>query len=294
MNLRVRPLQNLRAVSINVDGVLLVNAGGGGPRVPHGVGGVLDLLRFFDLRLVAVRHEDLGKSAVPPPAFPENLAGYFEANLVLPAVARARAKTPDYRPVADALQLAPVDILHVGADLENDINAALAAGMRAAWLPGGGRAFQPAGAAVLLGAFSDLPELLRQADTARFQRNPADARHTRNLVALLRGVPGEREPAGRRHEAPERLAGELMLEGMAQLGAKAGPLELLRENWGQIIGAKFAAASEAESLSQSGTLSIYCENGIVRNELLFDRRKILAAVQQFCPGVRDVFFRATR
>jgi hypothetical protein len=245
---------------------------------------VLGALRFLGYRLAAAG--DTAPQPAPPPAVileTLGLGGFFEE--IQPATPPVRGDAGRrFRELAAALRLAPVDILHVGADLQTDINAALAAGVRAAWLSPTAT-FRPTGGAVLLGKLADLPELFRLADTAQHQR-PPDGRATRNLIALLRGVPEEAPaPRGRRHDEPERVIGELILEVAAELGTKAKPLDVLRRHWAEIVDKpNLASASEPESISPTGTLKVHCANTIVRTELQTWRMKqILAAVLNHAP-----------
>ena len=223
----------------------------------------------------------------PAPTFADltaaGLASYFE--LLQPA-------TP-LPALAAALQLAPADILHAGTDLQADVNAALAAGMRAAWLAPNTH-FHPKGVAIVLRTLADLPEILRMADTAHLHRKP-NSLGTKSLVAMLRDVPGYPPPGpGRRHYEPEQLVGKLILDVASKLRSELGPMEVLREHWLELIGKPNLAASSApEKITPTGTLCIHCSDVITREELSrWSSRRILESVKRLptCSKVRSLSF----
>jgi hypothetical protein len=272
---RTAPLRNLRAVAFNITGVLLPPAALRRP--PNEPAAVLDLLRFLGFRLATVG-TDADRNALAT----AGLAAFFAAGDHAPAISA----------LPETLNLAPVDILHVGSDLKADVNTALAAQMRAAWLPLGAPAIQPAGDAVRINHLSDLPELLRNTATERLCSNPNANRQTRNLVALLRGMSEEAVPVGRRHENPASNVGELILEIVSQLNTAAKPLEILQSAWAEIINTpRFISQCEPSRLAPNGTLTVTCTNDIVRSELRqWHSRKILDAASRLCPDVKKISF----
>ena len=198
---------------------------------------------------------------------------------------------PPLGTMAQTLGVAPVDILHIGEDLNKDVNAAQAAGIRAAWLAPCAHS-HPKGAAVLR-QLTELPELLRNAETAHLQHKP-DRRSIRNLIASLRGLPEETPwSPTRRHENPESPIGTLVLEVASKLRTKNRPLAVLKEHWAQIINApKLASKSEPHTITKNGILAIHCEDAVVRTDIEFLKDKILAAIRQHpaCTGVKGVKF----
>jgi hypothetical protein len=283
-DVKAPPLQNVRAVSINIAGVLPAAPRRGDERVGDAAR-ALDALRFLGCRLAAL---DTTGGAVGLLA-DSGLAGFFE--LVFPSPPAAARRTPNFPALAAALQLAPADVLHAGPDLEADVNAALAAGMRAAWLAPRAH-FRPRGAAVLLSRLDELPGILRDADTARLRGKPSGCGF-RNLVAMLRGLPEEPPPGPhRRNEEPIRAVGADILRVVSALRLDAAPLDALRRRWAEIVGAPgLASRSEPHRLSPAGALAVHCSDTIVREELRrWHAKAILAAAQTVVSGVKKVTF----
>jgi hypothetical protein len=267
----MKPLRNISVLSLNATGTLLA------PRARHthpDTTAILHTLRFMGYRLVATADP----AALKPP--PQSL---FEKIFTTP--------TPPLATMARILNVAPVDILHIGDDLDKDINAAQSAGMRAAWLAPNAH-FRPKGA-IVLQQLAELPELLRDAETGHLQHKP-DKRTTRNLIANLRNLPEELPwSPNRRHENPARPIGPLILEVASKLSAKGKPLDVLKKHWAQIVNApKLSSKSEPHTVTKNGILAIHCEDSIVRTDIDFQKEKILAAIRLHpaCANIKGLKF----
>ncbi|MDR1498283.1 MAG: DciA family protein [Puniceicoccales bacterium] len=279
-------LQKVRAVSFNLSGVLP-------PATPHSdngkklleLGRTLGALRFLGCRLAAL--DPSGKDRLHLETF--HLLECFD--LIFPENPSTPQRPIDFRILAGALNLAPTDILHVGTDLKADVNTALAAGMRAAWLAPLAH-FHPRGAVALLSRLDDLPLMLRDADTANLCRKPS-GREFRNLVAMLRGLPTEPRPGPRyRNENPIHTIGSDILRTISTLRIDAAPIDALRRHWTEIIGTPtLSSDSEPHRISPTGTLSVLCANAIVREELRrWHAKAVLTAAQTIVPSVKKVSF----
>lgn len=255
-------------------------------RVLPGVRAALQALRFLDYRLAALTNADARMRTVLETL---QLAPFFEAVFTSTELGAAKPSAAVFKKVAKEMAVAPVDWLHVGDSLEDDVNGALAAGCRAAWLAPQAH-FKPVGAWVV----ADLPALVervRGAATTHLQRKP-NRRAVRNLVADLRGLPDEGSwPKGRRHEDPERAIGELMITVAKEIRAEARPVDALRAAWPQLFGT-LAEECEPTRIDAGGALVVRCANPVVRQELQFRVRQVLQAVQKIpaCATVRRVVF----
>ena len=273
------PLQNIRVVSFNILGALL-------PPVPlkifgsmSGMQQTLNALLFLGYRVAAyantgqIKCQEIESLDVllKVSGFADSFEKFFVSSLP-PAKALAA--------FAGALDVSPVDVLHVGVDLDADVNAALVAGMRAAWLAPDAH-FKPTGA-VHLRTLHELPDLLRLADTVHLRRK-GFSREVRNMIASLRGLPDETTDGT---DASEKAIGPIILNFVAKLGAGNRPIAELRACWVDIVSnPKFLNNCTPESLSSQGVLSIHCTNSIVREELRWHEKRILSAIQRRYPGM---------
>ncbi len=255
-------------------------------RVLPGVRAALQALRFLDYRLAALTNADARMRTVLEEL---QLAPFFEAVFTSTELGAAKRGAAVFKKVAKEMGVAPVDWLHVGDSLEDDVNGALAAGCRAAWLAPQAH-FKPKGAWVA----ADLPalvETVRGAATAHLQHKP-NRRAVRNLVADLRGLPDEgRWPKGRRHEDAERSIGDLVLSLAKEIRTEARPVDALRAAWPKLFGT-LAEECEPVRIGADGALVVRCVNPVVRQELQFRIRQVLQAVQKIpgCATVRRVIF----
>ncbi|MDR2845572.1 MAG: DciA family protein [Puniceicoccales bacterium] len=292
------PLQHVRILCFDAAGVLFV------PSVPSAlhparrwkmradVLPVLQALRFLGYRMAALDGTD-GHAQDALPAL--SLDGYFE-QIFTPALSHdgtGKPRTAALLALAKKFSAAPVDILHIGTDIHDDVDTALAAGMRVAWLAPDTH-FRPAGAVVVLRHLTELPDKLRDADTVHLQCKPR-RRSVRNLVASLRGLPAEPDwSPKRRHEDPEQLIGAVMLSVAQKLRTEAAPIEVLRAHWNALIGnPKLVENCEPKNITKTGTLTITCIGAVVRTELQnWHGARILEAVKRLpaCGNVRSVKF----
>jgi hypothetical protein len=298
-------MQNVRAVTFRADALLAPpRRPGARPVAAAGAVRALDALRFLGVRLAVIAGSAAANANAPgtrtrigtaakaiPAAAPAPLAD-LEATGLADRFEILHPAAPLVE-LAAALDLAPADILHTGPALDTDVNAALAAGMRAAWLAPDA-SFHPKGAVVVLRNLSELPEILRMADTAHLHCKPV-SRATRSLVAMLRGVPEDLPLGpGRRHFDPERQIGGLILEVAAKIRAEAGPIEILRDHWLELIPQpKLSAASAPEKVTPTGVLMVHCSDTIVREELSrWHGKRLLSAVTRLpaCSKVRKISF----
>ncbi|MDR0534977.1 MAG: hypothetical protein LBG65_01240 [Puniceicoccales bacterium] len=243
-------MQNVRAVGIRAEILFKPpRRPGMRPMATPAAMTTLGALHFLGIRTAAIgRAEDLLAAGLSP-AFEEILPENSPPSML-----------------SRAFGLAPADILHVGGSLEMDVNAALAAGMRAGWLAPAAT-FHPRGAATLLRKLTDLPDILRLADTARHHAPPG-SRHARNLIALLRGCPPNALEIEGRHAIPASDASALMFDIATRLRVEAAPIEVLRRCWHELVPQPLLNAGSApERLTPAGTLNVHCQNTVVREEL---------------------------
>ncbi len=277
-------------------------------RVLSGTRAALAAYQFLGYRLAAFTNADSRMRTVLREL---ELDVFFEQIFVSTEIGAAKPSPAAFRHVCEKMKVAPVDVLHVGDTLEDDVKGALDAGCRAAWLAPKAH-FKPAGA-VVVKSLPQLADKLRYAETRQFLFEPESLkkraeitrildnkdwrgirprRLTRNLVANFRALPEEISPPGqmqipdarkirtpnvRRHENPAEQIASAMLAFAKTLSVEAAPGDILRKNWEAIIG-KHAGACEPQQILPDGTLLIHCAGSAVRSNLIMDARKILAKI----------------
>ncbi|MDR2980793.1 MAG: HAD-IA family hydrolase [Puniceicoccales bacterium] len=278
-------------------------------RVLPGTRQALDALRFLGYRLAAFTNADARMHHV---LVDLGLGRYFEKIFTSTELGAAKPDPQAYATIASRLHVAATDVLHVGDSLREDVEGAVGAGCRAAWLAPDAH-FKPAGA-IVLKSLLELPDRLRFAETKPLQykpnlRGPLKAfkgileedpkwkwrkppKSVRDIVANLRDLPEEAAfGRGRRHEEPEQSIGSAILEVASQLRSEATPMEVLKEQWSKLAG-KFAEACEPRRIAPGGILVIHCENAVIRSELMMKSRQMLAAIGKLpnCEKVRRLSF----
>ncbi|MDR2862426.1 MAG: HAD family hydrolase [Puniceicoccales bacterium] len=259
-------------------------------KVCPGVWQTLQALHFLGYRVAALSNAD---SRMRTALEELRLAPYFEKILTSAELGVSKPDAKAFHALASAMGVAAVDVLHVGDSLREDVDGAREAGMRGAWLAPDAH-FRPVGSAIVLNRLEELPDALRRADTAHLQNKPLE-RETRNLVALLRGLP-EEAPWGprRRHEEPARAVGAAIFAVAGKLRTEARPLEIVRDHWLEVVGKPLLAeASEPRKISPTGLLSVWCSGATVREELQrWHAGKVLEAVRKFpaCENIQKVRF----
>lgn len=278
-------LQNIRVVSFNVWEVLVLPASPKGTfRLMPGVRQILDALHFLGYRLAAyanTRQIKPREADTLQAFFAEQRLDSFEV-FWISSMLPARA----LHGLAGKVDVSPVDILHVGVDLDVDVNAALAVGMRAAWLAPDAH-FKPIGGAVLIRALHELLDFLRFADTAHL-RLRGFSREVRDMIASLRGLPHETCEV---ELASEKAVGPIMLNLISKLVTNNSPIETLRACWAEIVSdTKLWGTCVPEKISSQGVLSVHCANPVLRAEFGWQEKRILQTIQERHPrmGVKKL------
>lgn len=275
---------------------------------------VLRAARFLGLRCVALSN---GDSRWLNALKKLGLAPLFDAVFLSSETGLAKPDEKAFEQVCLAMKISRGELLHVGDSLAADVLPAHAAGAEAVWLTRAPDGAPPEERVSVIESLSELPELLRKrlcADVAR-KHFP---RSTRNLLALLRGLPEEQFPnpetiVAKRHGSeslarkrlrteeaafsPDRafvVPADTMESLLRSRGIFGGSIQsVIRENWAATVPADLAARCVPVELRDAlTTLVVACENAVVRQQIEFRKRALLKKIRALpgCAGIRKISY----
>ena len=114
---------------------------------------------------------------------------------------------------------------------------------------------------------------------------------TERLIANFRGLP---PPRYLLREKSMQGVGDLIDQIIEKYKIQAPKVEdIIRDNWGIIIGARFMNKCEPAKILSEDTLLIKVMNPIIRQELEFVKKQILENLQciRGCEGIHRIAFR---
>lgn len=119
------------------------------------------------------------------------------------------------------------------------------------------------------------------------------SRLAEELIGDLRGVPNQ-EPA-RQKKRPTKPLSQLVEDLLVkhQIG-RDSPEQMIRDHWGELVGAANAHYSHAVTIDPRGRLVVIASHAVVRQELTAHRRMIVTRIRALpgCGNVRDLTVRA--
>jgi len=124
-------------------------------------------------------------------------------------------------------------------------------------------------------------------------REPHDfSRKVENLIAELRGVPGDQSRSRKRREHPLGESIDKLLHKY-KIGVDA-PDHTIQQHWGEIVGSANAAYSHPVRIDKSGRLLEQTSHAVVREELRLLETVLLQRVRQLqgCETVSGLVIRA--
>jgi len=118
------------------------------------------------------------------------------------------------------------------------------------------------------------------------------SRKVENLIADLRGVPGDQSRSYRRREHPLGESIDKLLHKY-KIGVDA-PDHTIQQHWAEIVGSANAAYSHPVRIDKAGRLLVLTSHAVVRDELRLLEPVLLQRVrqQQGCEGVCGLTIRA--
>lgn len=118
------------------------------------------------------------------------------------------------------------------------------------------------------------------------------SRNVENLIANLRGLPENRSRSRLRPELRIDSVVEVLLE-RHQIG-QTKPAETIMAHWKELVGSTAAHRCAPLRIDERGNLFVAVANPVIKQELLFRKRQILARLQQLpgCEHLNDIVLRA--
>ncbi|HIV04022.1 MAG TPA: HAD-IA family hydrolase [Candidatus Spyradosoma merdigallinarum] len=245
------------------------------------------------------------------------LAPLFDEIFLSSETGLAKPDSAAFEHLCLAMKIRRGELMHVGDSLANDVVPAHAAGAEAVWLTRAPDGAPPEQRVSVIESLAELPKILQARQCAEFSRRHFP-RRTRNLLALLRGLPEEQAPdpatlvakkggsetVARKRERVEEAAfspdrkfdvpAELIDALLRSRGIFRGSAQsVILEAWEKIVPAKFAARCvPAELRDGLGTLVVSCENSVVRQQLEFEKTALLKKIRSLpnCGNVRKIIF----
>lgn len=275
----------------------------------------LDAARFLGLKCVALSNGDARWRRALEGV---GLARFFDKIFLSAETGLAKPDPKAFDRVCLDLQIRRDELIHVGDALATDVLPAQKLGIRAVWLMNGidDSPSKPDGI-VAIESLAELPELLRARLCAETVRKHF-SRSTRNLLALLRGVPEEPVPPpnsivakkfGTESAAKKRVRSEeAPCAGDTEFTVPANTVDALlrsrgffsgsmqariRENWARIVPENLAArCSPTELRAGLTTLVVSCESAVVRQNLEFKKRTLLKRLRELpgCEKLKKITF----
>jgi putative hydrolase of the HAD superfamily len=116
------------------------------------------------------------------------------------------------------------------------------------------------------------------------------SRTVQNLLANLRGLPEDR---GRSSDRPMKSMDEAVLDAFKMLRLdKPVPEDAIVASWHELLPVKLAKRCAPLRVLEGGKLVVQCENSIIKSEVRFHERAMLAKIRTLrgCQDVRSISF----
>jgi len=278
-----------------------------------GAADALSTAKFLGLKVVALSN---GDSRWRTALKNLGLAPFFDEIFLSSETGLAKPDSAAFDHLCLAMKIRRDELIHVGDSLEADIVPANALGIESVWLMRVADGAPPQKGVSVIDSLAELPNFLQKKLCADISKKHFP-RSTRNLLALLRGLPEEQSPLaetvvakahGSETTAQKRLRTEeaafttnrefstlsdiekiLRSRGIFSGSAQA----VIRENWGKIVPAALAQRCSPIELRDGLTLLVIaCENALVRQEIEFKKRTILKKIRALhgCADIKKIAF----
>lgn len=274
----------------------------------------LESLRFLGVQCVVISNGDsrwrnaLNKLGLTP---------LFDKIFLSSETGFAKPDAQAFDNVCLAMKIRRGELLHVGDSLSYDVTPAHAIGAEAVWLTRSPDGAPPEQRVSVIEHLGELP-LILQARLCESVARSHFPRSTRNLLALLRGLPEEQQPdpstlvvkknssesAARKRLRTENAAyttdrdfvvpANTMDELLKSRGIFSGSLQSsIRENWGKIIPDSLVSRCAPTELRDGfSALVVACESAVIRQQIEFRKRSILKKIRMLpgCEKVQKIIF----
>lgn len=279
-----------------------------------GVREILEAAHFLGLRCVALSNGDSRwRNALKT----LGLHDYFDDIFLSAETGFAKPDPQAFEHLCLSLKIQRGELIHVGDSLSYDIEPAHAIGAEAIWLMHSAEGAPPPERVSIVESLAELPTMLRERLCADISCKHFP-RATRNLLALLRGVPEEQIPdpktivvkkrgsesiakkRRRVEEADYSTVREFVTpensldEILRSHGIFAGSVQsVIRENWDKIVPESLRNRCTPTDFSDGWTtLVVSCESAIVRQQIEFRKRDMLKKIRKIsgCENIKKLVF----
>lgn len=246
-------------------------------RATTGIVSVVGALKFLGIKVAVLSNADGRLRRVLEQ---KDLARHFDGIFLSDEIGHAKPDAKAFAHVAKSLGVALTALVHVGDDPAEDGEGPCDAGAVGVIL-GGRHAPEKCLRAQRL---AELPKLI-QALLNDGRPKGKLPRSTLNLLANLRGLPEDR---GRSTDREMKSLDEAMGEAFRKLRLdKPVPEDAIIAHWSELLPMKLARRSSPLKVVEGGRLVIQCENAVIKTELRFRERALLAKIRAL-PGCLEV------
>ena len=246
-------------------------------RVSMGMVSVLGALKFLGIKVAVLSNADARMRSVLEQ---KDLARHFDGIFLSEEMGCAKPDAKAYAYAARSLGVALTALVHVGDSPVEDGEGPRNAGAVGV-IVGGRHAPEKCLRAERL---VDLPKLI-QALLNEGKTKGKFSRHVVNLLANLRGVPEDR---GRSTDRELKTLDEAMGEAFKKMRLdKPVPEDVIIAHWSELLPMKLARRTAPLKMVEGGRLVIQCENSVIKTELRFHERALLAKIRDL-PGCTEV------
>lgn len=246
-------------------------------RVTPGVVNVIAALKFLSIKVAVLSNADARMHRVLEQ---KGLRKHFDAVFLSAEMGCRKPEAKAYAYAARMLGVPLTGLVHVGDSPKEDGEGPRDAGAMGV-IVGGRHAPEKCLRAERL---TDLPKLI-QAVVNEGKARGKFSRTVLNMLANLRGLPEDR---GRSTDRDMKSMDQAMTEAFQKLRIdKPMPEDAIIAHWAELLPLKLARRCAPLKVVDGGRLVIQCENSVIKSEVRFHERTLLAKIRQL-PGCLEV------
>ena len=251
-------------------------------RSAMGIVSVVGALKFLGIKVAVLSNADARLRRVLEQ---KDLARHFDGIFLSDEIGFTKPDAKAYAYAARSLGVALTALVHVGDSPAEDGEGPRDAG--AVGVIVGGR--HAPERCLRVERLAELPKLIQALINGGKPRGKL-SRATLNLLANLRGLPEDRS---RSTERDMKSLDDAMGEAFRKLRLdKPVPEDAIIAHWSELLPMKLARRSSPLKVVEGGRLVIQCENAVIKTELRFRERALLAKIRELpgCLEVRSLAF----
>jgi putative hydrolase of the HAD superfamily len=251
-------------------------------RTTTGIVSVIGALKFLGIKVAVLSNADARLRRVLEQ---KDLARHFDAIYLSDEIGCAKPDAKAFAHAARGLGVALTALVHIGDSPTEDGEGPRDAG--AVGVIVGGR--HAPERCLRVERLAEVPKLIQALLNDGKPRGKL-SRRTLNLLANLRGLPEDRS---RSTERDLKSLDDAMGEAFRKLRLdKPVPEDAIIAHWSELLPMKLARRAAPLKVVEGGRLVIQCENAVIKTELRFRERALLAKIRELpgCLEVRSLAF----